>query len=530
VIDNYVVAFVTQTRQDADSSSFRHHTFPSVPKVKMKNSRIQNCRFACQSIAICALLSFLCSCATRTDIQLAAPAKATFNSDAGWDDIEVKLRMDNGNEITPVLVDTGGNHTVFDKSLAPLLGKRVGSGVWYEPFLGGLVRVDVYNAPKLYLGDVPLALGRHVYVYDLQKAQRGLKGILAVDCLRHYCVQFDFSRNEMDFLDPGVPANSDFGKPMPFMIIDNLVIARGDCFGTGNIFFCPDTGCLFDAVLKPKLMRRLAKKQKPSWSDSFSGVSKKPRMIEGFSNGAFCGESYTDLTVAQWYGSWPDGELVGLPFFERNLVTFDFPKRMMYIKKQSSGPRNRPLLAHYKQEEAATYLVQLFKNGNLPGWATNDSGEWKTLDVPKCITNYPVLVTVSAHKQPVPGWVDVTAKLASTGASGARSISAADALAKYDPAPGCRKTLRITLRDGKREQTIEIPEGNTLTLSPQADVLEARYGVLSGPAVSSSPHDTSLYHFTVGQNVPDGPWKLTKAWQSDEKGRLIKDYEIAIED
>lgn len=498
----------------------------------MVNKRSVNGRRAWECMATCAVLLFLCSCATRAPIQPATPVQVSFGSDTNCDDVEVKLHLENGKEISPVLVDTGGTHTVFDKSVAPLLGKRVGSGIWFEPFLGGLVRVDVYNAPKLYLGGVPLLLGRHVYVYDFQKAQPGLKGILAVDCLRHYCVQFDFSRDQMHFLDPGVPANNDLGKPMPFMIIDNLVIARGDCFGTGNIFFCPDTGCIFDAVLRPKLVRWLAKKQKPTWSDVFFDSNKKQRAIAGFSKGAFCGETYNDLTVAEWYGSWPDGELVGLPFFERNLVTFDFPKRVMYVKKESSGPRNLQLIAHFKQEEVANYLNQLFKKGHLPGWATNETGQWMIPDGPKYFINYPVFVTLNACKYPVPGWADVTKKLKSVAASVPRRIPVDNALANYDPAPDFHpKSLRVTLQAGKHGQTIEVTEGKTLTLPAQADVLEARYGVLSGPAISGRrSRDGFLYHFTVIQNVPDGPWKLTKAWLADAKGRVIKNYAVAFAD
>lgn len=448
----------------------------------------------------------------------------SFNGEAGKGDwIKLNLHFENGTETGPVMVDTGWPYkTVLDKSLAPLLGKRIGSGFFYSPFMGGFVRADTYNTPKLYVGGTQLLMGSRVYVYDLQKESKGLKGILGMDCLRHYCVQFDFARDEMRFLDPDVPANGGFGHPIPLFMIDNLVIARSDCFGTGKVFFCPDTGCHeCDAMLKPKLLRRLKTNQKTSWSTSFPGVRNKPVNVAGFAKEIFGGETYNDLIIAQWAGTWPDGNLVGLPFLARNLVTFDFPRRTMYLQKQHSGPRNP---AVFTEEEAAKFLVELKKGGQLPGWTTNDFGEGDARDVP--MTNYPVSLTFNLRKETVPGCADVTTKVKALAASGAHRILAGDDLAGFDPAPDRPKKLRVTLHGDQRDQVIEVKEGQTLALSANADVSAARYGFLSGPVFACARDKASFYHYVVIRKAQDGPWELSKAWQSDVQGRVIRNYSV----
>jgi hypothetical protein len=38
--------------------------------------------------------------------------------------------------------------------------------------------------------------------------------------------------------------------------------------------------------------------------------------------------------------------------------------------------------------------------------------------------------------------------------------------------------------------------------------------------------DSSLYHYQLTRASKDSPWKLEKAWRTDPKGRVIKNYPI----
>jgi hypothetical protein len=61
-------------------------------------------------------------------------------------------------------------------------------------------RAGVYKAPKLYLGNTLLLTNPKIYTFNWQQFEPGLKGVLGMDCLRHYCVQFDFAHDKILFL------------------------------------------------------------------------------------------------------------------------------------------------------------------------------------------------------------------------------------------------------------------------------------------------------------------------------------------
>src|ERR1044071_6373643 len=99
----------------------------------------------------------LCSCATTFDSTAIAPAselpaQLTINKSAGRGDmLFVTLRLEDGQEL-PFGVDTGSEGTIFDKSLTPKLGKRLGTKLlsgWH-----GKTEADIYAAPNLYVGSV----------------------------------------------------------------------------------------------------------------------------------------------------------------------------------------------------------------------------------------------------------------------------------------------------------------------------------------------------------------------------------------
>jgi hypothetical protein len=347
-----------------------------------------------------ALLGCAClvlnSCATPKTPPPPLPPETSFNESAGRGDwLRVKLHMGGDRDIA-VTLDTGGPRTVLDKSLEPWLGKRLGRGTWWEPFLGGLVKVGIYRTPKLSLGGTRLITGDWVYTYDLQKDSPGLMGIIGVDCLRNYCLQFNFKNHKMRFLDPDLPGREHWGDALPLTILFGVVIARADCFGTGKIFFCPDTGYdCGDVMLKPTLFNRALKQHPPVWTNQFTvraGVSKR---AAGFARGDFGGRTYSDLTFMEWAGAWPAGDLVGLPFLARHLVTFDFPKRRLYLQPVQAGPCNpEPFLAL----DAGDYLNRLRKQGRLPGWAKTDRGQGELLPDPHRDATLPLALTFLIHK------------------------------------------------------------------------------------------------------------------------------------
>jgi hypothetical protein len=240
------------------------------------------------------------------------PAEIALNKEAGCGgDWVVPIRLATGEEL-PFAVDTGSSLTILDKSLEPKLGKQVGT--W--TFLGWdeKKKLNVYAAPKLYLGKVPLAMGQKIATDHLQHC----KGILGMDCLRHYCIQLDFQAGSARFLDPDGVDVANLGKAFP------ITFRRGCPFihhpsltGTGtNPNSRIDTGFNMDGradVGKPPDKVYAVRLPKCVWDN----------------------QTYTNLLV---FTGRADANLLGLGFLARHLVTFDFPNAVLYLKQTSVGP------------------------------------------------------------------------------------------------------------------------------------------------------------------------------------------------
>src|SRR5882724_2365297 len=165
-------------------------------------------------IGSCGCLMILSSCATAPiwfvddSIRPPLPAETSLNKGAGrGDNLFVTLRLETGEELL-FLVDTGSPCTFLDKSMHPKLGKRLGTQKvrWLGGKGGGKGRAGVYKAPKLYLNGTELVTAPRVLTLDLTPLPllpgRPVRGILGMDCLRHYCVRLDFEFGKMRFLEP----------------------------------------------------------------------------------------------------------------------------------------------------------------------------------------------------------------------------------------------------------------------------------------------------------------------------------------
>jgi len=302
-------------------------------------------RFPISCGIIC--LIFLCSCATQKEAPPSLPTEVSLNPGAGRGDfIRVKLRLETGQELS-FTVDTASPRTILDKSLEPKLGKRLVTRDMN--ILYGLMECGLYKTPKLYLGNAQLLMTDHILAGDLHKffgPSYKADGILGMDCLRHYCIQLDFAAGKMRFLDPDHAGDEDLGEAFPLTIPfgDTFAdtVARGDYFGTGRIYFEVDTGNVgdVDALFDSESFHRELKIQKAAFLESLTTSDGNPEGVAGFSTNVFGNQTYSDLTFLEWKGphDWADQNNIGLSFLARNLVTFDFPKGVMYLKQQSVGP------------------------------------------------------------------------------------------------------------------------------------------------------------------------------------------------
>lgn len=291
-----------------------------------------------------AILLLLCSCATPDSSRRNLPAEVSFNRGAGRGDfLFVTLRLENSEGLL-FAIDTGQPFTVLDKSLESKLGKCVFTNqihyMWYPTSEG-----HFYRAPTLFLGNTRLMIGNRVYTDDLSRmlsgqgnAGRSVLGILGMDCLRHYCIQLDFMDREMRLLDPNHLPTDVLGKAYPLTFsyrgtscrayVDRTVV------GVEGTRSWIDTGDPNDGYLVPRLFEQELHNQQGTVTKQIKTPAGTPITAANFPHGAFGGETYTNLNVQEN----PGGNIIGLRFLARHLVTFNFPKRMMYLKRERAGP------------------------------------------------------------------------------------------------------------------------------------------------------------------------------------------------
>jgi len=298
------------------------------------------------------------------------------NKDAGRGDwLIVTLRLESGEKL-PFVVDTGCPVTTFDKSLEAKLGKRLGTVTVWRFGVG--IKTEIYAAPKLYLRNaLPMMTGTNVGACDFKQlcpSEGGhIMGILGMDVLEHYCIQLDFKRGEIHFLDDERAQKKDWGQPFPltnigdgcFSVAENLAHAKGPCS-------LIDTGCSYGGWLVAKLFQQWTNQATPL----AHGETRAP-------NGVLGGETYHDLEL---HGldeglNAEDSRLklngIGLRVLAQNLVTLDFPKRTMYLKRTSDWPlfpKHIEAEAKSWASSAADFLKSLKQKGQLPGWSKNDGG------------------------------------------------------------------------------------------------------------------------------------------------------------
>lgn len=273
------------------------------------------------------------------------------NKDAGRGGLLlVTLRLDSNEEL-PFIVDTGSPGTLFDKSLVPKLGPRLPLGTWTVPIAGEKQKSGVYWEPKLYRGTTRLKTSRLCATVDFKQLSREVgrpvMGLLAMDCLKHYCLQLDFQAGKMRFLDPKQLDAKQLGNPLPLRVslYSQLFADHAGLTGDESTRLLIDTG----------------------WNGDGKGAPTPQGLTSGtwvhLAKCAWAGNTYTDLNLKT------GGNVLGLGFLSRHLVTFDFPKRVMYLKQTSSGP-----LLDEHWAAALEFLRALKQTGQTPGWSKNDQG------------------------------------------------------------------------------------------------------------------------------------------------------------
>lgn len=241
--------------------------------------------------------------------------------------LTVMLHLEHGAEF-PCVLDTGSPGSLLPKTVESRLGKRLRTQT-VRTLGGPREKTRVYATPKLYLGTTPLLTGKTIAAWNDHS------GVLGMDCLSHYCIQLDFQAGKIRFLNPESVNPNDLGKSFPLTSTRYACIRHRTLFGQKTAPLLLDTGLPFDAMISTKAYHRAVIEQDaqpiPLLKDGKPAGTAPD--LACFPSCLWEGTTYTNLVVGPGR---PD--LLGLRFLARHTVTFNFPKRVMYLKATSPNP------------------------------------------------------------------------------------------------------------------------------------------------------------------------------------------------
>jgi len=236
------------------------------------------------------------------------------------------------------VVDTGADHTIFDKSFRPHLGD-VKDAVIVDT-ANGCAEIEVFEAPEAFLGTLSLKCVETVGCADLERFRQvsGLDeyGIIGMDFLRRYVVQLDSDGGTVALLKSTPPSA---GSPVLITYDGDAPFVEAKLPELGSRVFLLDTGYLsygsgslpFDDFRLLMSRRSLKSLRGTLFMDLFMKGQHERGTLTQFEIGRFRHENL-DFSEGRTGTSGSAG-ILGLTFLERYNVTFDFPGHLMYLRK-----------------------------------------------------------------------------------------------------------------------------------------------------------------------------------------------------
>lgn len=245
-----------------------------------------------------------------------------------------------GREIR-MLVDTGCSQTGLDSSFESSLGESVGRTV--QKSFAGLRQTDLFTAPQFEIGKYEFQPDQPVYCQDFSEMRTffGEKfyGILGMDILRSFVLQFDFDQGELRLSK--APASLAVGKGAKFKLGYEpsgcpTILARCGSIDQRFILDTGSTSTCVDESLYEKLIHE---------GDLDPGPTHRATSLGGMTN------SRSGLLQTLKVGSFVHDDLlcdkdsmcvIGLRYLCRYRVTFDFPNATLYLDQGEAFAKPDP--------------------------------------------------------------------------------------------------------------------------------------------------------------------------------------------
>ncbi|MBN1973490.1 MAG: aspartyl protease family protein [Sedimentisphaerales bacterium] len=299
----------------------------------------------CIVFVIISVCFFLSGCQTGQTKTPEVLAEFDFSIDEG----KVILPVQFKGQKYPFLFDTGATGTIFDDSLKDKLGNRF---LWPKTATlsrGRKAKIEYYRHPDANLGPLKFDDLNLIGVLDCDlwfgsKVPIKYRGIIGMDFLKKYIVQIDFDNGKVAFFKgkqefnlfsmfkPQENTHPEWGIAIQ---MENPWYSNKRYFVTGNLpdntkaEFLIDSGWYCTNALKSKLF----KKVKNIIPDN--AVEQNYKIVNSFSLGNF---EYENILFQK-----NNESILGYGFLSRHIVTFDFPNKLMYLKKGKDYDKQPPI-------------------------------------------------------------------------------------------------------------------------------------------------------------------------------------------
>ncbi len=230
------------------------------------------------------------------------------------------------------VLDTGASHTVLDVAFRGYLGDVVQSSEAFTA--GGVIQMKLYHAPEAWVGPLNLKQAETVLCHDLKMLSmvvgKRIDGILGMNFLKRYIVRIDFDNGKLILLDPKTLPSPSWGEVVEIHRHKvGVFLTQGRILNADTAMLI-DTGCNGTGMLQTQLFEHVLEVQQTETAsvlgETASGtVSSQEIRLQRLTVGS---REYSDVIIGE--GTF---NTLGLGFLARHVVTLDFPRGRMYLKK-----------------------------------------------------------------------------------------------------------------------------------------------------------------------------------------------------
>ena len=234
-------------------------------------------------------------------------------------------------------VDTGATFSLFDDSLQKLLKAHVATQTVDTD--NGTIALEIYEPPPVQLGQSVLQMDGPIGCMELSMLRevhgRDSRGVLGMDCLKHYVMQCDFDAGKLTIWNSSKQPESDWGTAVPLFDRDDEVpngLFVSIVVDRNPMLFLLDTdsdhiGLKSDVIQSLRRNGQLGTIANHGRARTIGGeqTELKDYVVRTLALGPF---QHRNLHCTE-----SKHNSISLSYLSRYRATFDFPRRTMYLNK-----------------------------------------------------------------------------------------------------------------------------------------------------------------------------------------------------